>query len=687
MSHVPKLEVDGGNWIIFQIRLTHAFSNHRVLGHLTGTDVRPSSDQQSSSSSVANPSPNPQPPAPVGVTTRSRPAPTATTSTPELITPSPASITDDTPSPQAELWDLKENKARDLLYRVLPDTIVMELIHYDTTAEAWDHLVQKYDGAMMAHRVELEEELQSFRMDPKGNVREHVAALRMKREQLSRAGAVISEPLWVTTVMKSLVGTVWWPWARNLTSAAKLNGYANVDSEVFLNALISEYDSVQWMKRLKKPKPTNDTALTATDSGASSTSSGRRGRRGKGKGNGGEAGAAASESPAADSDVVCHNCGGRGHKSPTCPSPKYPKGQPGTSGGKGSGSGSKPSNSKFLSKKPASANAAAEEPESFDSQWSAVAFESVSPMDPFIHSDELMEPADAPPVPDVALSAISDGAWRYLFDSGATSHMCPDRNLFFTFRDTIPHSIQGASNTFQSTGVGEIIIEIPTETGKSQLRLKNVLYAPQMNMTLISIGRIVDAGMLVTFTPEGTCRITDASGNCRGIIPKKGGLYFITGRTSDAALTANSETVSLFELHRRLGHVAQSTVKSMYSKGLLPGYTLDPGSKIEFCRICTDSKITIAPIPTKRSTPEATAFGDVIHTDVWGPAQVQTYDGKSYYVSFTDEATRDTFIYLLRVKSDVFSTYKKFCAYLLTNHNVHVKVLQSDRGGEYLSAN
>ena len=43
MSHVPVLEVNGSNWIVFQHRLTRAFASHRVLRHLTGESARPTS--------------------------------------------------------------------------------------------------------------------------------------------------------------------------------------------------------------------------------------------------------------------------------------------------------------------------------------------------------------------------------------------------------------------------------------------------------------------------------------------------------------------------------------------------------------------------------------------------------------------------------------------------------------------
>ena len=190
------------------------------------------------------------------------------------------------------------------------------------------------------------------------------------------------------------------------------------------------------------------------------------------------------------------------------------------------------------------------------------------------------------PIPDLAASAASGTFKRCLFDSGATSHMCPDRNMFVSFRETAPNRIQGASSAFDSTGIGEILLEVPTEFGKSKLRLKNVLYAPKMNLTLISISKITNAGLLVTFF-HNSCTISNSSGKILGVIPKRNGLYYVSGPNSppsgdqirsESALFASTEQVSLFDLHRRLGHLAQSSVKKMLAKGHLSGFTLDPTS-------------------------------------------------------------------------------------------------------------
>ena len=67
-----------------------------------------------------------------------------------------------------------------------------------------------------------------------------------------------------------------------------------------------------------------------------------------------------------------------------------------------------------------------------------------------------------------------------------------------------------------------------------------------------------------------------------------------------------------------------------------------------------------------------------MHTYVWGPTQVQYLGGSRYYVTFIDVATRKTWIYCIRHKSDVLYTVRK-CKSLVENETGKIlKCLRSD---------
>ena len=60
-------------------------------------------------------------------------------------------------------------------------------------------------------------------------------------------------------------------------------------------------------------------------------------------------------------------------------------------------------------------------------------------------------------------------------------------------------------------------------------------------------------------------------------------------------------------------------------------------------------------------------------------------DKKSYYVSFIDDYSRESVIYLMNSKDQVFMKYKLYEAMMFHQQDVCIKALFSDQGGEYMS--
>ena len=84
-----------------------------------------------------------------------------------------------------------------------------------------------------------------------------------------------------------------------------------------------------------------------------------------------------------------------------------------------------------------------------------------------------------------------------------------------------------------------------------------------------------------------------------------------------------------------------------------------------------------------REEEEPDDVGDEVHLDLLGPASVETINQKEYFASFTDGCSQFSKIYLIRMKDKTFDCYQKFEAWLNTQHNIKIKRLCSDRGGEY----
>ena len=76
---------------------------------------------------------------------------------------------------------------------------------------------------------------------------------------------------------------------------------------------------------------------------------------------------------------------------------------------------------------------------------------------------------------------------------------------------------------------------------------------------------------------------------------------------------------------------------------------------------------------------------ELVHSDVFGPVKVPSLRKSVYYVSFINDFSRNTWIYFLKKKYEVFDRFKEFKALVETQTEKKIKVLRIDNGGEFCS--
>jgi hypothetical protein len=91
------------------------------------------------------------------------------------------------------------------------------------------------------------------------------------------------------------------------------------------------------------------------------------------------------------------------------------------------------------------------------------------------------------------------------------------------------------------------------------------------------------------------------------------------------------------------------------------------------------------PFPKESSRKNITEYGSKISTDVWGPAQVQSLGGKKYSICYQDMHSHEEKIYFLYKKSDAFTSYTKYEAWVKLQRKANIKILGTDRGGKFTS--
>jgi hypothetical protein len=73
----------------------------------------------------------------------------------------------------------------------------------------------------------------------------------------------------------------------------------------------------------------------------------------------------------------------------------------------------------------------------------------------------------------------------------------------------------------------------------------------------------------------------------------------------------------------------------------------------------------------------------IIHTNICGPFNMKSIYGFNSFITFTDDFSRYRYIYPIRERYEALDKFKIFKDEVKNQHNVKIKVMRSDRGGEY----
>jgi hypothetical protein len=232
---------------------------------------------------------------------------------------------------------------------------------------------------------------------------------------------------------------------------------------------------------------------------------------------------------------------------------------------------------------------------------------------------------------------------NWYVDSGATDHITGEHDKL-----TIREKYGGRDQVHGANGSGMSISNIGHSTLHTPIRplhLNNILHVPSANKSLASVHRIAfDNNAFLEFHPnffiikDRATKTTLHQGRCSG------GLYPLElGREvsrSKQALGVNKPSTSRW--HSRRGHPAFPVVSRVIRDNNLP-FVSDKG--VDFvCDSCQRAKSH--QLPYDSSNKIVADPLDLTHFDVWGPAPT-SIGNFSYYVSFIDDHTKYTWIYLL----------------------------------------
>ncbi|RVW93875.1 Retrovirus-related Pol polyprotein from transposon TNT 1-94 [Vitis vinifera] len=238
----------------------------------------------------------------------------------------------------------------------------------------------------------------------------------------------------------------------------------------------------------------------------------------------------------------------------------------------------------------------------------------------------------------VAFTANRGGMRPWIVDTGASDHMTGDAAILQNYKPSNGHSSVHIADGSKSKIAGTGSIKLTKD-----LYLDSVLHVPNLDCNLLSISKLAHDLQCVTKFYPNLCVFQDLkSGKMIGSAELCSGLYLLScGQFSNQVSQA-------------------SCVQS---------------------QICKHTRTVYPQIPYKPST-----VFSLVHSDVWGPSRIKNISGTRWFVTFVDDHTRVTWVFLMKEKSEVGHIFQTFNLMVQNQFNSKIQVLKSDNAKEYFTS-
>jgi hypothetical protein len=344
-------------------------------------------------------------------------------------------------------YDQRESMIKAQIFTTIPESLIIEFQKLETAHKIWEAVCARHEKKALTIQVDVRRRMYEMKCQDESNVRKHLEALAKMQEQLASMDAGLSKTEFVTVILGSLPKS-YRPVINSMSMSASF-AKVQLEPDTVISNLIDEFERLQVEERQLKAA---ESALAIT--------------KGRGKGNRKDGGKSKENrrnaNASSSSEVECWKCGEKGHVKFGC-----------RNKAKKNSEKEKSSEKSKSDDKGAKANTAVENDE--------YAFTATFAGSVLSRSSNSLK-----------------GTEVDIYDSGASSHMSPDRHRFVTFKSIPPRPIKAADHAlFNATGVGTMKITMPNGDATTSVTLQNVLYCQDLAFTLISLSCCDKAGFTV----------------------------------------------------------------------------------------------------------------------------------------------------------------------------------------------
>ena len=188
--------------------------------------------------------------------------------------------------------------------------------------------------------------------------------------------------------------------------------------------------------------------------------------------------------------------------------------------------------------------------------------------------------------------------------------------------------------------------------------LYDVQFVPRLAHNLLSVGQLMISGYKVVFDGD-SCVVNDKkSGQIIANVHMTQNKMFpldVSNVVSKALVVRENNEAKLW--HLRFGHLNVNGLRLLRQKEMVVGL-LEIGELV-FCKGSVYGKQSRRSFPVGKSWRALNCL-ELVHADLCRPMQTKSLGGSHYFLLFTDDYSRMSWVYFFKFKSETFENFKKF---------------------------
>lgn len=224
---------------------------------------------------------------------------------------------------------------------------------------------------------------------------------------------------------------------------------------------------------------------------------------------------------------------------------------------------------------------------------------------------------------------------NWILDSGATSHIYYDINLFNSIAPTATRIAWGGVSTLPTNSIGAITVSLPNS---AKAVLESVLYIPELQLNLVSLSRLLKKGAKISFS-KGRADVLLKSGAKLKAPADSQGLFYIPF-SADLQLALVAKAPNRTQLwHQRFGHVGATALSNIPNSVTRISKTYSTFATANPCETCIKGKFTASPNHDAATT-HYSEYGNHMTSDLCGPISKTAFYDIKYNHTLLDTATK-----------------------------------------------